>query len=551
MKKSINKIILLFIFFFIFPFVAKAGTANISMTGGNVIVGNEITVTFKLNNINDGSLVSFGGYLNYDSNYLQPISCKSTSALSITYNDNNKKFAYVDNSVDGIKSGNIGYCTFKTKAVGSTSVSVKTPTGTNEVPVNLTINVSKATVTIKNPPSGNNNLANMSVTPGSISFNKGTTNYNVNVDSDVTSVNISAKAEDSNATVTGIGTRNLGYGNNALSVVVTAENGSKKTYIVNVNRKDNRSSNNNLSSLTVSNGTLKPGFNKNTTNYDIEVPFEVTKLNINAKAEDSKSKVNISNPDLISEEVVLVKVTVTAENGSSKTYTINAKRGKDPNKPLSNNNYLKTLEVSEGILSPAFDKDKMNYAVYLPYEISTIEVTTEVEDTKYAKIYKEEDSNLLVGSNLFRYTIVAEDNSEKIYTLTVVRNKAVDNSSTESNVYLKSLELYNGTLSTQFDKTKNVIYYYENNKNVDIKEAIPEIEENSVTTYKLDEGFLLVVESPNGERGFYVLIKKTKMILFFILIPAILIIGLIIFFLTKKKKNKNKEEKNKKNSKNI
>lgn len=122
--------------------------------------------------------------------------------------------------------------------------------------------------------------------------------------------------------------------------------------------------------------------------------------------------------------------------------------------------------------------------------------------------------------------------------MTVVRNKAVDNSSSESNVYLKSLELYNGTLSTQFDKTKNVIYYYENNKNVDIKEAIPEIEENSVTNYKLDEGFLLVVESPNGERGIYVLIKKTKMILFFILILAILIIGLIIFFLTKKKKNK-------------
>lgn len=547
MKKSINKIILLFIFFFIFPFMVKAGTANISMSGGTVIVGSEVKVTFKLNSVTDGNLVSFGGFLNYDSNYLEPITCQTSSSLGVTYNSSNKKFAYIDNSVNGISAGNIGYCTFKTKAVGTTTVSVKTPTGTNKG-ANLTISVSKATITIKNPPSGNNNLSSLSVSPGSISFNKGTTNYSVNVDSNVTSVNISATAEDTNAKVTGTGTRNLGYGNNALNVVVTAENGTKKTYVINVNRKDNRSSNNNLSSLIVSNGTLSPGFNKNTTEYNIEVPFSVTKLDLSAKAEDSKSKLNISNPDLISEEVVLVRIVVTAENGSSKIYTINAKRGKDPNKPLSDNNYLKTLEVSEGMLSPTFDKDKLNYAVYLPYEIPTIEVITEVEDTKYAKLYKEEDSNLLVGSNLFRYTVTAEDGSTRVYTLTVVRNKAVDNASTESNVYLKSLELNNGTLTTPFNKYKNVIYYYESNKNISIKEAIPEVEENSVTTYKLDEGFLILVESPNGERGFYVLIKKTKMILFFILIPAILIIGLIIFFLTRKrKKDKNKT----KSSKNI
>ena len=527
MKKSINKIILLFIFFFIFPFVAKAGTANISMTGGTVIVGNEITITFKLNSSNDGNLVSFGGYLSYDASYLEPITCKSNSALGVNYNSSNKKFAYMDNSVSGISSGNIGYCTFKTKAVGTTSVTVKSPTGTNNSS-NLSINVSKATVTIKNPPSGNNNLSSLSVTPGSISFNKGTTNYNINVDSNVTSVNISATAEDSNAKVTGTGTRNLSYGNNALGVVVTAENGNKKTYTINVNRKDDRSSNNNLSSLTVSNGTLSPGFNKNTTSYDIEVPFSVTKLELSAKAEDSKSKVNISNPELVSEEITLVRVTVTAENGSSKTYTINAKRGKDPNKPLSDNNYLKVLEVSEGMLSPAFDKDKMNYAVYLPYEIPSIEITTEVEDTKYGKLHKEEDSNLSVGANIFRYTVTAENGDERVYTVTVVRNKAVDNSSSESNVYLKSLVLDNGTLAAQFDKTKNVVYYYENNKNISIKEALPEIEENSVTTYKLDDGFLVLVESPNGERGFYVLVKKNNLIFIVIIISCVIILGLLV-----------------------
>ena len=48
----------------------------------------------------------------------------------------------------------------------------------------------------------------------------------------------------------------------------------------------------------------------------MEVPYEVSKLKINANAEDSKSKVSISNPDLVAEETTQVKVIVTAENGN-------------------------------------------------------------------------------------------------------------------------------------------------------------------------------------------------------------------------------------------
>ncbi len=522
--KKMYKVFLSFIIFFLFPFIVKAGSANISMSGGSVYVGKDITVTFKLNSVTDGKLVSFGGYLNYDSNYVEPISCKSSSALGVKYNESNKKFAFVDNSVEGISSGNIGSCTFKTKKVGTTSISVRSAETTNEVPVKLTPNISKATVTINNPPSNNNNLSSLSVTNGSINFSPSNTNYSINVESNITSVSISATPADSKAKVSGTGNRNLNFGNNSLDVVVTAEDGSKKTYTINVNRKDNRSSNNNLSSLTVSSGSLS--FNKNTTNYNIEVPYDVTKVTINAKAEDPKAKVNIQSPDLVSEEIRTAKVTVTAENGSNKVYSIDIRRGKDPNKPLSNNNYLKELEVSVGILSPVFDKEKTNYAVYLPYEVSNIEITTSVEDEKYAKLEKEENNNLSIGNNPFKYTVTAEDGTKRVYTVTVVRNKSLDDNIVETNTYLKSLVLENSKLSKEFNKEDNIIYYKKGN-NVSIKEALPLIEENSVYTYKVDNAFVIMVETPSGQRGFYILLEENNILLIVIITFSIILLGLL------------------------
>lgn len=83
--------------------------------------------------------------------------------------------------------------------------------------------------------SSDNKLSSLTVSEGSLSpsFSSGTTSYSVSV-VDVSSIKISASASDSKATVSGTGTKDLELGNNSFSVVVTAENGSKKTYTVKV-----------------------------------------------------------------------------------------------------------------------------------------------------------------------------------------------------------------------------------------------------------------------------------------------------------------------------
>ena len=546
MKRIRNSILILFFSFFLFPAFIKAGYANISLSGGTVVVGDTITVNISVSST-DSKVTAIGGYLSYDSNYLTLNGCEHTSRLTF---QSGAKIAFIDYGNVGVGAEKIGHCTFTTKAVGNTSVSLNGIDATSNVGtevVKLSASASPAYITIKNPPSSNNNLSGLKISPGSISFNKNTTSYSTTVDSNVTSVNITASAEDSTARIEGTGSRGLNYGNNALNVIVTAENGATKTYTINVNRKDNRSGNNNLSSLSVSNGKLSPGFSKNTTSYSVEVPYEVTRLNITATAEDGKSRVDVYSPELVAEETVNGSVTVTAENGATKTYTISISRGKDPNKVLSTDNYLSDLSVSVGMLSPAFDKEKLNYAVYLPYEISYIVVDTEVSDKRYATIKKEGSNDLAIGNNLFKYTVTAEDGSTRVYTLTVVRNKSMEDVNTNTNTYLKSLKLKNGKLTTNFNKKKFVYKYTKKNNKVDIKSAIPEVEDNTVSTYKFKKGFIIIVETPTGEKGFYVLLETRNYLLLFIIVIVIILLGGITYFLIRKfKKDKKGGKSNKK-----
>lgn len=68
-------------------------------------------------------------------------------------------------------------------------------------------------------------------------FHKDTTSYDLIVDHSVSSVNVAAYAIDSKAKVRGNGTVSLQSGNNEISIVVTAENGTERTYTIHVVRQ--------------------------------------------------------------------------------------------------------------------------------------------------------------------------------------------------------------------------------------------------------------------------------------------------------------------------
>ncbi|MDD2505060.1 MAG: cohesin domain-containing protein [Bacilli bacterium] len=84
------------------------------------------------------------------------------------------------------------------------------------------------------------------------------------------------------------------------------------------------SSDNNLSSLSVDEFNITPEFDKNTLEYSVLLSPGVEKIKIDAKTSHNKAKVSGLGEINVVEGENLLPVTVTAENGASKTYTIRA-----------------------------------------------------------------------------------------------------------------------------------------------------------------------------------------------------------------------------------
>lgn len=189
-----------------------------------------------------------------------------------------------------------------------------------------------------------------------------------------------------------------------------------------------KSTDNSLKSLTVSNATISPAFSTNTTSYTAEVPFSVSKLNVTAAANDSKAKVTVNSPNLVPGGTTNVTVTVTAESGSTKTYTIKVTRAQDPNYTASSNNDLSGISVDGFLLSPVFSADNTSYVIWLPYETDRVTVSGTASDSK-ASVRVEGGDNLIAGAdNQIKVICVAEDGTEKVYTVIAKRAAAHDGS---------------------------------------------------------------------------------------------------------------------------
>ena len=188
------------------------------------------------------------------------------------------------------------------------------------------------------------------------------------------------------------------------------------------------STDNNLASLTVSNATISPAFSAGTTSYTASVPFEISKLDVTATATDSKAKVSVNSPNLTPNGTTKVTVTVTAESGAKKTYTISVKRAQDPNYKASGNNKLSGIAVEGFLLSPKFDADTTQYMVWLPYETTSVKVSGKAADGKASVVVVGGD-NLAAGQdNPVKVICTAENGDKKEYTVIAKRAAAHDGS---------------------------------------------------------------------------------------------------------------------------
>jgi len=114
--------------------------------------------------------------------------------------------------------------------------------------------------------------------------------------------------------------------------------GSKSTTVTVGDSSDAVSTNANLSELYISAGKLSPAFSKNVTSYTVNVDNSVTEFLITAVKEDSKATTKVTGSKEMKVGENTRKVTVTAESGKTKTYTITiirAAAGSSTQKPDS------------------------------------------------------------------------------------------------------------------------------------------------------------------------------------------------------------------------
>lgn len=186
------------------------------------------------------------------------------------------------------------------------------------------------------------------------------------------------------------------------------------------------STDNNLASLTVNNATISPAFSAGTTNYSASVPYEVSTLNVSATAADGKAKVSVNSPNLTPNGTTNVTITVTAENGAKKTYTISVKRAQDPNYVASGNNNLSGISVDGFLLSPVFSAENTQYVIWLPYETTSVKIGGTAADSK-ASVEVVGGDNLSAGQdNPVKVICTAENGDKKEYTIIVKRAAAHD-----------------------------------------------------------------------------------------------------------------------------
>ena len=211
------------------PLSRAAQSCTVNFSDPSVTVGNNVTINVWVT----GKVAAASIRMAYNSDYLQFVSVSG----GMSRYDNGTVLLYNESYPGGNMSFSM---TFKALKTGETTVTCANRDIVDDNAEQMSVNMGNSVVTITAPytASSNNNLGSLSISPGTLSpgFSAGTTSYRASVSNSTTSVAVSATAADGKARVAVWGNTGLDVGNNTVTVQVTAENGSKKTYTITVNR---------------------------------------------------------------------------------------------------------------------------------------------------------------------------------------------------------------------------------------------------------------------------------------------------------------------------
>lgn len=189
------------------------------------------------------------------------------------------------------------------------------------------------------------------------------------------------------------------------------------------NTSSTKSNNSYLKTLQVNQEGLSPNFNKSKTNYSITIGQNISSLNVTALPEDSTAKVSVTGNTGLKNGDNKIYVTVTAQDGTKKVYTITVTKTADV---VKSNSYLQSLIVENATLSPEFSKENLEYDCgKVGASVESLRILAFGENEK-AKVEITGNDSLVEGENKITVKVTSEDGTTtKEYIIKVVKDSSI------------------------------------------------------------------------------------------------------------------------------
>ena len=281
-------------------------------------------------------------------------------------------------------------------------------------------------------------LKNLGITPNDFKgFKKDIYEYSVEIPSNVSEVTVYAEPVKGAKVTSGTGKVSLKEGESkTVKISVTAEDGkATKTYTLTIRRKTAEEEENS-SEARLSNLGIKPdeydfsGFKRDTLSYSVEVPNELTEVEVYAETVSSKAKVTGTGKVSLQEGKNTVNVEVTAEDGTKKTYTleITRKEATATEEPTEEETVkeklgLSTLTIEGQEISPSFKTSIYEYTLGLKEDLTSLEIKA-ISNDKDATVEIIGNEDLQQGENIITI-LVTNSKTEETATYQIIVNKNV------------------------------------------------------------------------------------------------------------------------------
>lgn len=218
------------------------------------------------------------------------------------------------------------------------------------------------------PKNSDITLKSLTIKPGKIAFDKNNFQYKVDIEYNIENIEVTAVPTSDKADIKIEQPEKLEIGENIISIIVTAEDGTTGKYIIVVNKLEKPSSDATIKNINIKGYTLN--FKSDIYKYKLDVEDDI-KLDIEVELNDNKAKYQIlGNNNLKNNSIITIQV--TAEDGTIKNYKI------------------KVLKLVETNSSSIFDKINLIPLISFIILVSIILIIKTTYNKKVRPINKED-----------------------------------------------------------------------------------------------------------------------------------------------------------------